>query len=362
MLDLTTKKDQFLKGLHLAQSIADRKSTMPVLGHTLIRSVGKDAICCAATDLQVSVTAEARADVLSDGSVAVPADLLYSVVRSLPGCDVTLTEAPAGRVTVASDGASVELACLPGADFPALPEHRETEFREVDGNAISDMIAKTIFSVSTDETRRHLSGILMEWEGTTARMVSTDGHRLSKAEMELEGGLDLPKGVIIPRKGALETRQLLDGQDWTCGLAVKEENLVVWAGDVILTVKLVEAKFPPYRQVVPPAAAEQAAVDRAAVMSAVKRAAILAEAVTLAAAPGRLVVSGENLDTGAARAEIEADYSGPAAQAQVAARYLLDALGACEGDVVRLDITGQLSPVVVRDASGYVGVIMPMKV
>ena len=366
-MEIKIKKDEFLKGLHLAQSIADRKSTMPILANALIRSEGKDSIICASTDLRVSVVAESRAEVLEEGGLSITAKHLFDIIKNVPGDTVHFKKTENNWAEITSGKAHYQVVGMSSRDFPRLPDHSEVKFMEVDAKALSEMIAKTIFSVSTDETRRHLSGILLEWRGPRAVMVSTDGHRLCKIEKDLGEGFDLSEGVIIPRKGLLEIRRLLDSLDGSCDLGLHEGNLVVRAKDVVLTIKLVDAKFPPYDQVVPKGNDKQIVLDRLLFLDSLKRISIMSsernKGIRIDLSPGQLRVSSYNPDLGEAHEDLDVEYDGEELSIGFDARYFLDILNELDDERVMLEFSGELDPGLVRpeESEDYLGVIMPMR-
>src|SRR3954466_9862502 len=209
-MEFKIEKASLLQGLYLAQGISDRKSTMPILANVLLRTDGKDKLLVAATDLNVTVTAELPCKVDKEGGLTVGAKHLHDIVKSLPGETLTLTRTENQYADIRAGKVEYKVVGMADRDFPKLPNHREVEFAKIDAAALADMINKTFFSVSTDETRYHLNGVLFDCDGAgeqaKARMVSTDGHRLSKIERPLPGG---PKaqGVIIPRKGLAEIKR-----------------------------------------------------------------------------------------------------------------------------------------------------------
>jgi DNA polymerase-3 subunit beta len=229
------------------------------------------------------------------------------------------------------------------------------------------MIGKTIFSVSTDETRQHLSGVLFESDGTTARMVSTDGHRLSKVGRPLTGGPKLPEGVLIPRKGMIEIRRAIETREAPCGIGVYQGNFVVKADDVSLSVKLIDGQFPPYDQVIPKDNDRSVVVSRLGFLEALRRVAIMSsdktQGVRIGLEKGKLRIESDNPDLGAAKEEIDVSYKGTAMQIGFNARYFMELLGEIDTTDVRLELSGELDPGVVRPADGsdYVGVVMPMR-
>src|ERR1700760_1591744 len=184
-MEFKIEKASLLQGLYLAQGISDRKSTMPILANVLLRTDGKDKLLVAAKHL-------------------------HDIVKSLPKDELTLKRTENQYAEIRSGKVDYKVVGMADRDFPKLPNHREVSFATVDAATLRDMIAKTFFSISTDETRYHLNGVLFESDGATARMVSTDGHRLSKIERPLDGGPKLSQGIIIPRKGLMELRRALE--------------------------------------------------------------------------------------------------------------------------------------------------------
>ena len=230
-MEFKIEKAALLSGLYLAQGISDRKSTMPILANVLLRTDGKDKLLVAATDLNVTVTAELPCKVVNEGGLTVGAKHLHDIVKSLPGEDLGLKRTENQYAEIRAGKVDYKVVGMADRDFPKLPNHREVKFGKVDAATLRDMIAKTFFSISTDETRYHLNGVLFESDGTTARMVSTDGHRLSKVERPLEGGPKLAQGIIVPRKGLMEVRRALETAEGAVELGIHNGHLFVRVGD-----------------------------------------------------------------------------------------------------------------------------------
>src|SRR5689334_16359810 len=251
-MEFRIQKSEFLRGLRLAQGIADRKSTMPILANVLLRTDGKSKLVVAATDLNVSVSAELAVKVDKEGGLTVGAKPLHDIVSNLPGEDIVFKRADNHWAEVRAGKVEFKLVGMPDRDFPKIPDHREVKYAKVEAPVLREMIDKTLFSVSHDETRFHLNGVLFESDGAKGRMVSTDGHRLSKVERSLSGPT-LTSGVIIPKKGLTEIKRTIEGTNAQCELAIAGNIMFVRAGDLALAVKLIESQFPPYQQVIPAA-------------------------------------------------------------------------------------------------------------
>ena len=246
------------------------------------------------------------AKVEKEGGLTVAARQLYEIVKGLPDDEVRVrrteqnwAEIRAGKVEFKVVGHVGPR--LPEAAQPSRRPRRPRSTRPV----LRDMIAKTIFSVSLDETRQHLAGVLFESDGATARMVSTDGHRLSKVARPLPGGPKLATGVLIPRKGIVELRRAIETREAPCEIGIHEGNFVLKADDVGISVKLIDGQFPPYDQVIPKDNERAFVVSRLALLDALKRVALMSSdktlGVRLALDKGKLRVESDNPDLGAAQ-------------------------------------------------------------
>ncbi len=366
-MDFKIDKTEFLRGLYLAHGIADRKSTLPILANVLLRTEGKDKVLCGATDLNVTALGSLSARVEKEGGLTVAAKQLYEIVKGLPGDEVRVRRTEQNWAEIRAGKVEFKVVGMADRDYPKLPNVKEAETFKVDSATLRDMIAKTIFSVSQDETRQHLSGVLFESDGTTARMVSTDGHRLSKVGRSLPGGPKLETGILIPRKGILEVRRAIESREAPSEIGVYQGNFVLRADDVSLCVKLIEGQFPPYDQVIPKDNDRAFVVSRVALLDALRRVSIMASdktsGVRLGIEKGKLRVESDNPDLGAAREEIDVPYKGAAVQIGFNARYFIEILSEIECPEVRVELSGELDPGVVRPADGsdYVGVVMPMR-
>jgi DNA polymerase-3 subunit beta len=366
-MEFKIQKDEFLRGLYLASGIADRKSTLPILANVLLRTEGKDKVLCGATDLNVTTLVSLSAKVEKEGGLTVGARQLYEIVKGLPNDEVVVRRTEQSWAEVRSGKVEFKVVGMPDRDYPKLPSIQEAETFKVESATLREMIAKTIFSVSQDETRQHLAGVLFESDGATARMVSTDGHRLSKVGRAMPGGPKLAAGVLIPRKGVIELRRAIETREAPCAIGVHQGNFVLKADDVGISVKLIDGQFPPYDQVIPKDNERAVVVSRLGFLDALKRVALMSSdktmGVRVAVEKGKLRVESDNPDLGAAKEEIDVGYKGTPVQIGFNARYFIELVSEMETPEVRLELSGELDPGVVRPADGsdYVGVVMPMR-
>ncbi len=366
-MEFRIQKTEFLRGLRLAQGIADRKSTMPILANVLVRTEGKSKILLAATDLNVSVSAELAAKVEKEGGLTVGAKPLHEIVANMPGEDIVFKRAENNWADIKAAKVAYKLVGMPDRDFPKMPDHREVKYAKCDAATLREMIDKTLFSVSNDETRFHLNGVLFECDGAKARMVSTDGHRLSKVERTLTGGPALAAGVIIPKKGLVELKRAIEGEKNAVDFAVHGSYVFVKTADVALAVKLIESQFPPYEQVIPKTNTKVAVIDRNALLEALKRAQLMASetrGVRFTFEDGVLRVASDNPELGEVREELEIEFKDEPLSVGFNPRYFTDILGQMVSDQIRIEVAGELDPAVVKPREGedYLGVVMPMRI
>lgn len=376
-MELTISKKDFVRSLARTHSVADRKSSMPILSNILLTADGKRALRFAATDLYLAVNSSSSAEIQSGGTIAVPARMLFDIAKSLPEGEVSVkvldnfaAEIRAGRVRFKIPG-------MPGTDFPPLPSPGNLEFAELAAEELSRLIALTSYSMSSDETRPHLAGALVEGEGDTIRMVTTDGHRLSKAEYKQEGA-QLKFQMLVPSKGIAELRRLLEearnsqpkGEDGGAkiGLATAGGNAFFRHGDLLLSVKLADEQFPPYGKVIPRNQQRRVVVPRQALVESLKRISLVASDKSGSARfhvePGTIRITSENPEVGEGSEDLDVDYAGEAVEIGFNVRYLLDALSALVEDDVALELGGQLDPGVIKPIgrTDFIGVIMPMRI
>lgn len=379
-MELTILKRDFVRGLSRTHGVADRKSSMPILSNVLLSTTGAEGLRLSATDLFLGVSTVVPAVIKRPGTLAVSARTLFDVVKNLPDGEVQLSVGDNHAVTLKAGKARFKLPGLPGADFPGLPNPGDVPVTSVLASVLAELIVMTKPSMSTDDTRAHLAGALVETEGDILRMVTTDGHRLSKAEHRIEGlEASDPIKMLIPHKGVGELARLLEDVKSTkakddtspvkIGISMSAGNAFFHRDEHILTVKLADDQFPPYARVVPQQQKRRVVAARVGLVEALRRISLVASdknsGVQLKLEPGILRIQSQNPDVGEGMEEIDVDYAGDALAIGFNARYLLDALSALGHDEVALELSGELDPGVIRpigEGTDYVGVIMPMRI
>ena len=255
---------------------------------------------------------------------------------------------------------------MPDRDFPKVPDHREASYSTIESAVLREMIDRTLFSVCNDETRFHLNGVYFECDGSKARMVSTDGHRLSKVERTIANGPKLSSGIIIPKKGLLEMKKVLESGP-SCKLAIKTPHLFLVQDDIAIAVKLIDAQFPPYEQVIPKDHKRVVTVDRVRFIDALRRAQLMSSetrGVKVAATKEGMTITSDNPDLGEVREELDAEYNGEPIAIGFNPKYVVELLGQMGSDQVTLSLGNELDPGLIKPLAGdeYLGVVMPMRI
>jgi DNA polymerase-3 subunit beta len=341
---------------------------MPILSNVLIEAQDDD-IKITATDLEVGVRARVNGEVSQKGKVTVNAKKLYEIVREAPEETIHLRRLENDWVEIKSGKSIFKMVGIDAREFPEFPQFDENKLSSMPATTIREMIEKTIFSVSTDETRYSLNGVFMEEkERGKVHMVATDGHRLAVIERAI-GSTGLEKGVILPRKGLAEVRKLLEGvEDGVVAIGFRENLGLVVKEKVELFMRLIDGEFPDYSKVIPKDNPHAVKIEQDQLLKALRRVSILSseryKGIKLEVTQGKISISASNPDLGEAVEEIEVEHKGKQLNVGFNARYLIDVLGVLgEGGEVELGLKDEVSPGIIRkvEDEGYLYVVMPMR-
>jgi DNA polymerase III subunit beta len=375
-MEFEIDRTEFLEGLRLTQGVVERRNTLPILSNVLIEPVDR-GISVLATDLDIGVRRTCQAKVKGTESITVNARKLFELVKEVQGASIRLKSLDNHRVEVVSGKARWNLVGLDPKEFPSIPGlagkpgKGASEIR-TKASLLGAMIESTLFAVSLDETRINLSGVFVENHDGTLRMVATDGHRLALIDRKVEGKVP-DKGAILPRKGLMEAKKLLESGD-----PEADDSVTVWVdgsiakllrGHAELFMRLIEGDFPDYRQVIPKSSKAKLSLGRADLLHALGCASVVsserAKGVRLTLKPGSLEVQASNPDLGEGSYETEVVYSGEELSIGFNGRYLIEALTAMgEAERVEFLATDDVSPGVLRPEGddSYCYVVMPMRI
>ena len=366
-LDRTT----LLNGLHVVQGVVERRERLPILGNILI-VLKDDRISLSATDMEIELVARLDAPGGDGGEVTVPARKLLDICRTLPD-DVTIELATGeNRATLRAGRSRFTLNTLPAADFPTSEAIEGLVEVSVTQRDLKELVERTHFAMANQDVRYYLNGLLLEFRGSRLRAVSTDGHRLAQAEVELKQSSSSEEvhQCILPRKGVQELLRLIQNSDDSVDIVVGKASLRASIGDVTFTSRLIEGRFPDYNRVIPrlEQCDKEAKVDREMVRRSLQRASILSNekyrTVRLSFSTSTLQVTANNPDHEEAEDEVDIQYTGDAVEIGFNVMYLIDALGVLPSETVSFHLSDPGSSCLLtpkEDDGSCRYVVMPMR-
>ncbi|MEQ1572974.1 MAG: DNA polymerase III subunit beta [Vicinamibacterales bacterium] len=371
-MELVVRKNEFLRELQLFQGIVERKNTIPILANVLIEAKDSE-VRMLATDLEVALRSRCDASVAKGGSLTLPAKKLYEIIKALPETDVRIDEDKNG-VRVAADRFDSRIQTLPREDFPTLPEATGASRVVLPRDAVREMIAKTQFAITGEDTRYFLNGALFVLRSDSMSLVATDGHRLALVSVARGADAAAKDGeeakAILPKKTLLELGKLLAESDGDIYYERGENHLFFEVGGRMLISRMIDGQFPAYERVIPKGNDKEIEFERERLTNAVKRVALLSNersrAVKFEIDKGRVEVTSSSSEFGEAREQIPVEYNGGAMAISFNAQYVLDFLNVVGTDIVALSLKDEVSQAVMKPvgAAGYdyTYVIMPMRI
>ncbi|MBY0352604.1 DNA polymerase III subunit beta [Tabrizicola sp.] len=372
-MKLSIERATLLKALAQAQSVVERRNTIPILANVLIEAEGAH-VSFRATDLDIEVVDHAPAMVERAGATTVSAVMLHEIVRKLPdGALVHLTEdSAAGRLTITAGRSTFSLATLPKEDFPVMATSEYSSNFSAKAPELRRLFDKAKFAISTEETRYYLNGVYMHVSqgetGKVLRCVATDGHRLARIDAPLPEGADGMPGVIVPRKTVGELRKLLEDDDAMIAVSVSETKVRFATPAITLTSKVIDGTFPDYTRVIPTGNTRKLEVDASEFAKAVDRVATVSSersrAVKLSLDEDRLVLSVNSPDSGAAEEELAVAYGDERLEIGFNAKYLLEIASQVDRENAVFLFNSAADPTLMREGNDMsaVYVVMPMRV
>jgi DNA polymerase III subunit beta len=370
-MDLVVRKNDLLRELQFFQGIVERKNTIPILANVLMEAKG-DQVSFLATDLEVGLRSKCAAMVAKSGSLTLPAKKFYEIIKALPETDIRIAEEKGG-VKVAADRFDSRMQTLPREDFPTLPESGGAPTATLPRASLKEMVAKTQFAITGEDTRYFLNGALFVLRPDSMSLVATDGHRLALVTVgrDAKGQKDADEvRAILPKKTLGELARLLQEGDDDIRYERGENHLFFDVGGRLLISRMIDGQFPAYERVIPKGNDKHIEFERDRLTNAVKRVALLSNersrAVKVQIEKGKVDVTSSSPDLGEAKETLPVEYAGPSLQICFNAQYVLDFLSAVSTDVVSLDLKDEVSQAVMKPVGAegydYTYVIMPMRV
>ncbi len=366
--NINLDKNSFLKSLSKIQSVVEKRNTIPILSNVKI-DASNNVVTLTVTDMDVLATQEVEASVNEAGSLTVPAQTLYEIIRKLPeGAQINLVaDVNSSRLIVKSGSSKFTLSYLPSEDFPQISEGDLTHKFTLEVKTLLKLIDKTKFAMSNEETRYYLNGVYFHISNGKLRAVATDGHRLASVEAEAPEGTGGMPGVIIPRKAVNELSKLLEGQEKVT-ISVSESKIKFSANKIDLLSKVVDGTFPDYQRVIPENNKKILTTSTNALKEAVDRVSTIAvdktKAVKIALSNNQVSLHSQGVEGTSADEDIAANYSSEALEMGFNSRYVLEMLNQIESSEVQIAFDSNNSPSLITDPTdnSAVYIIMPMRV
>jgi DNA polymerase-3 subunit beta len=364
---LTVSRETFLQHLGVAVRGVSSRSAIQTLSGVMIH-VNDGQAELQATDMEIGVRVGVGVEDGQEGSAVVPGRLLLDVVRSLPKEDLSLEYRSSQQdVEVVSGPSTFHLRTLPSEDFPRLPERPTDTSLSVPAGAFVETVARVARSASRDETRPHLTGVLVSASERELRMVATDSYRLSVKETSLEEPLTGSLEANVPARTLQELSRIATASGAeSIGVSSLENQVVFSVGDVVLSSRLVEGRFPNYQQLLPDSYEHELRVNRAEVLEVVRRMSLLAQKnapLRLRFSEGSLDVSAQTPDVGEATESLPVPFSGETLEIGFNPEFFRDGLESAESDDLVLKLISPLRPGLIQsgDDGGFLYLVMPIR-
>lgn len=367
-MQFSVKREPFLKELQLLQAIIDKKNTIPILSNLLLEAEAKQAKLIA-TDLEVGMKCRCQANVEKKGALTISAKKLYEIVRALPEAEINIEKLDNNWVLIKCQKAQFKIVGMPKEEYPSLPDYDFSRAVKLPASLVKDMISKTIFAATQEDTRFALNGGLMNLKANMLTMVATDAHRLCFFNCQLKESFSEDEiQVIIPKKALIELKSMIEGEE-EIAIGRSENHIFFKIGERILLSRLIEGQYPSYDKVIPKNNDKSLSLPTEQISAIIKRISLLSnersKAIKLRFIPGKLEVSSNNPELGEAQEELEIAYEGEELTIGFNAQYLLDFLNVVEDSEVVLEMKDEASQGLLKPAEkhdySYLYVVMPMR-
>jgi DNA polymerase-3 subunit beta len=362
-IKFSVTKEKILDGLQHVQNIVSTRTTLPILSNVLVQA-GNNGLHLTTTDLDMAVRTAVEADVSKSGATTLPARKLFTILKEVPATDIEIEVDDRNAASIRSGSSFYKIMGLPEEEFPKFPSLEGGKGLKMEQAKIRDMLKKTAYAVSNDETRYVLNGVYASFKGSKLTVVATDGRRLALVETDAE----IPKGaeteLIIPTKAVNELQRLLTDKG-EANLSVGENQIIITLDETVLVSKLIEGTYPNFRQVIPAEAKERVGLERELLLAALHRASILAseksQSVKLSFSKNNLTITATTPEVGEAKETMAINYKGKDLTIAFNPQYLMDPLRNLDADEVFLELTDELSPGVLKVNEPFLYVLMPMR-
>ena len=365
-MKISANRDDLLKPLQQVVGVVERRQTLPILANVLIM-VKDNALSLTATDLEVELRTQAHVECKGEHEFTLPARKLMDICKALPDGAALTLEIEGDKAVLRSGRGRYTLGMLPAQDYPSIEPTKASESFSLSVGVMKRLIDKTQFAMAQQDVRYYLNGLLLEIQPGRVRAVATDGHRLALCDAAFDEAMGANQQVILPRKAVVELGRLLSDSDEEAQFEISNSHLRVHLGDSSFTTKLIDGKFPDYERVMPNGETSLLLSDKDQLKQALARTAILSNekyrGIRFRLSTGLLHLQAHNPEQDEAEEEVEVDYQGEEMTIGFNVGYLLDVLGALDGDQVQMAVidSNSSSLITPKDSTECRYVVMPMR-
>jgi DNA polymerase-3 subunit beta len=363
-MKFTVSRTKFIEGLKSVQNIVAGKGSQPILQNVMIEANGSE-ITLTTTDLDISIRSMVECTVIEAGGSTLPVKLLFNMIAKAPEGEIEVEVDAREQATIRAGSANYKLNGRPVSEFPKMNAVEECCEYTMPRQTLHEMLRKTSYSASQDDTRRTLKGVLMSFKDEKLTMVATDGRRLALVEKEMEFPKNSEKDIVLPAKAVQELQRSLNGEG-NVKIDVQTSKICFTLGGVQIYSKLIDDAYPNYRQVIPAECAECIAVDRQLLLDALERVSVMtmdeAHSTRLTFSTNKLTVSSAASDIGEARDDVPIKYAGEKIDIMFNPNYVMDPLKAIDDDEVTINLNNGHSPAVIRCSIPFLYVLMPLRI
>ncbi len=363
-MKFSIEKDQILEALQKVQSIVGQRTTLPILSNVLLEA-GNGKLTLATTDMEVSVRTSIEADIQQDGATTLPARRFFSICRDLPNHQVEIEVSNDDVAEIVSGSYNCKLEGLSHDDFPPMPTFEESSSYKLNQSTLKDILQKTSYAASTDESRAILNGSLMAFRDNKLTVVCTDGRRLALVEQEIDLGEAAELDMVVPTKTVNELIKTLE-EDGEATIKTSATQVAFEFGNIFIISKLIDGTYPNYRQVIPSQCEERIAIDREMLQSAIRRVSLMlddqAASVKIQITENRMELITSSPEVGESHESVPVKYAGKDITIAFNPGFLLAPLKHLDSDEIYLELSDELSPGVIKTNVPFLYVIMPIRV
>lgn len=363
-MKLKVTKSALINGLQNVQNVVGIRAILPILSNVLL-TAEKNKLWLTTTDLDVSVRSQVQAEVSKPGASTLPARRMFSIIRELPDSDIEIEIDDKNVAIITCSSSFFKIIGLSDEEFPQVPKPEGKYSYHLDQGVFKEMLKKSSYAASTDETRHVLNGVLLSFKGDKLTAVATDGRRLALVEYEVEFPKEAEMDLILPTKAVTELLHTL-ADDGELKIHAKENHVVFEFGGILIASKLIDGTYPNYKQVIPTECEERVTVERESLLTALKRASLLmtekSNAAKLTFSKNKLSVLMNTPDVGEVRDTIPIKYSGREISVAFNPEYMMDPLKNLSNDEIFIELTDDLSPGVIKCDIPFLYVLMPMRI